>query len=207
MAFKKAELVKSPEGIAVYPWLNKPDTKFNPDGEYRTKLRIPAEEAQGFITKLMAIYEANVAEQTKIAKKKVKAANLPWAETFDEEGNEDGFIEFSFKRKAKVTMKDGSQFESKVALFDSANNPLPADVSVYGGSTIVIAAEVVPYYTATVGAGITLRLKAVQVKKLVQGGGNGGASSFGFDADEDGYKAPAKETFEDAANSVSEEDF
>ena len=23
----------TPVGTAVYPWLNKPDTKFNPDGE------------------------------------------------------------------------------------------------------------------------------------------------------------------------------
>lgn len=30
----------SPLGVAVYPYLHKPDVKFNKDGEYKTTLRI-----------------------------------------------------------------------------------------------------------------------------------------------------------------------
>lgn len=201
---KKYEIIKTPAGTAVWPKLTKPDTKFNADGVFSTKLRIPAEEAQGLIQKLNEIHQANLSEQTKIAKKKVKEAALPWVEVLDEDGNETGDLEFNFKRVAKVTTKDGKKFDVKIPLFDSQNQPLE-DVDVWGGSTIVIAAEVVPYYTAMVGAGLSLRLKAVQVKKLVQGGAGGNAEAFGFESEDGGYVAPKKQTF-DAATEDDPED-
>jgi len=61
----------------------------------------------------------------------------------------------------------------------------------------------VPYYTAMAGAGVSLRLRAVQVVKLVQGG-SGDASGFGFDEIKDGYVAEKKEVADEV--SVQEEE-
>ena len=36
----------TPKGVAKYPWLTKADTKFNPDGVYKTDLLISSEEAE-----------------------------------------------------------------------------------------------------------------------------------------------------------------
>ena len=57
------------------------------------------------------------------------------------------------------------------------------------------------------GAGVSLRLKAVQIINLVEGGG-ASASNYGFDATE-GYVAPKVEKFEEeeAVYESEEEDF
>jgi len=67
-----------------------------------------------------------------------------------------------------------------------------------------VSAELIPYYTAMAGAGVSLRLRAVQITKLVEGG-SGNAKGYGF-GEEDGYKL---ETFENVSSdeTVSEEDF
>jgi len=46
---KKAERFVSPKGIASYPYLTNPDTKFNPDGEYKVSLIVAGDEASKII--------------------------------------------------------------------------------------------------------------------------------------------------------------
>ena len=45
MARAKAERFTSPKGIAVWPRLNEPDTKFKATGEFSTKLAYEADDA------------------------------------------------------------------------------------------------------------------------------------------------------------------
>jgi hypothetical protein len=40
-------------GEAIYPHLNRPDVKFNENGEYKVNLKIPEDKAKGMI----ALYE------------------------------------------------------------------------------------------------------------------------------------------------------
>jgi len=51
---------------------------------------------------------------------------------------------------------------------------------------VKVAFQLNPFYTAQIGAGIGLRLKAVQVIDLIEPQG-GSASSYGF-GEEDGYE-------------------
>lgn len=173
----------TPAGIFQYPYLNKPDTKFNPDGEYKLKLEVPADQASDLVAFLDEQHEAAVAKAKKEnAGKKIKEGNQPY------EVNEDtGKVVVSFKLKAKVTPKNGDPFEQRPALFDAKGKPL-SDVNIGGGTKGKIAYEVVPYYTAIAGAGISLRLKAAQVIDLKQFSGGAGADAFGF-GEEDGYEA------------------
>jgi len=53
MADNKRDTIRfiTPRGIAIYPKLHKPDTKFKPQGEYSVKLRLAADAAPYYIGK------------------------------------------------------------------------------------------------------------------------------------------------------------
>ena len=182
---KKAERFVSPKGTASYPYLTKPDTKFNPDGEYKVSLIVASDAASKVIDFLTEQHNAAVAKAKKeSAGKRVKEGDLPFIE------NDDGTVTFKFKLKAKVTPKNGAPFEQKPVLFDAKGKPLVGELKVGGGSTIKVSYEVVPYYTAIAGAGISLRLKAVQIIELKEYSGGSTADSYGFD-EEEGFEADA----------------
>ena len=44
--------IVSPRGIAVYPWLNRPDTKFSQMGTFKVTLKVAAEDAAPLIRKI-----------------------------------------------------------------------------------------------------------------------------------------------------------
>lgn len=174
----------TPAGIAQYPYLTKPDTKFNPDGEYKISLEIPGAAAQDIVTFLDEQFAASVAKAKKEnAGKKIKEGDVPYS--IDEDS---GKVTVRFKLKAKVTPKQGDPFEQRPAIFDAKGKPMGADAKIGGGSKVKVAYELVPYYTAIAGAGVSLRLKAVQVIDLVEFSGGASADAFGF-GEEEGYEA------------------
>lgn len=182
---QKRERITTPVGVFVYPKLNKPDTKFNADGVYSVKVRYTAGEAAPLLAQLQSLADAAYVESCKSEKKaKLKRADLPIAVEVDKDGNETGNYLLNAKLKAKFTARDGSVIEMRPIVYDAHRNICTKEV--WGGSTGKLSLEVVPYFTATVGAGISLRLKAVQVISLVAAGQGGSAESFGFDK-EDGY--------------------
>ena len=186
---KKAERFVPPKGIASYPYLTNPDTKFNPDGEYKVSLIVAGDAASKAIDFLTEQHEVAVAKAKKEnAGKRVKESELPFIE------NEDGTVTFKFKLKAKVTPKKGDTFEQKPALFDAKGKPLTGDPKVGGGSVVKVSYEVVPYYTAIAGAGVSLRLKAVQIIELKDYSGGGNAESYGF-GEEEGFEADNAQPF------------
>lgn len=176
----------TPAGIAQYPYLTKPDTKFNPDGEYKLKLEIPGDEAQALVTFLDEQVEASLAKAKKDpdnAGKRIKSGEPPYV--IDENT---GKVIVSFKLKAIVRPKKGEPFTQKPALFDAKGKPLGVDAKIGGGSKVKIAYEVVPFFTALVGASVSLRMKAVQVIDLREFSGGAGADAYGF-GEEEGYEA------------------
>lgn len=198
-------------GEAVFPHLVEPDYEYVTEGSYHTKLKLPA-DSQVFTAKgeslgslaewLEAMHAASVEKAKKDPKnegKKIKAADLPLEEL------EDGSIQINVKLKASGVKRDTKEpFYQKPAFFDAKGKPFTPD-RLWGGSKIKVAFECNPFYTRTVGAGISLRLKAVQVIELNAGSSDGG--SFGF-GEEDGFEAedtPAEENgFGD--NQMSDDD-
>lgn len=164
--------INTPVVTAVYPHLTEPDTKFDPEGVYRTKFSLPADEAADLIAKLEGIRDAFAEEQDAKIRKTYTIADVCEVE-LDDEGDETGNVIFTAKMKAKVTTKAGKTFEQAPALFDSANNRLETDgLKLWGGSKLRINADVVPYAMASSKQiGVSLRLKAVQIVELVSGGG------------------------------------
>jgi hypothetical protein len=118
---------------------------------------------------------------------------------FDREtGDDTGNVEFKFKLKAKVQKRDGTYYEQQPAVLDSKKVPMTNDILIGNGSRVKVAFEPIPYVMAsTKKAGVSLRLKAVQVIDLVEYG-NSAASVFD---EEDGFVAPPAT---EAANSTEE---
>lgn len=189
MATKKVERVTTPKGVAKYPWLKKPDTRFNPNGVFQVKLIIEQNEAAPLCELLDARAQAAYDKAVEDAKtpqiKKAIKLNAPYAPEFDAEGNETGRVEFRFKTNATADIK-GETVNFAPKCFDAKGKEMPMP-NVYGGSEIKVNFTPAPYYNAaTKTAGVSLRMNAVQVIKLVTGGG-GDASSFGF-AEEEGFE-------------------
>lgn len=158
---KKKQFI-SPKGTAAYAWITKADTKFNPEGVFKTNLVVDAKAAAPFIE---AIREAYVEDQ---GAKKLSKANL----SYDE--NEDGTVSFKFK----------SQHKPKI--FDSKGKPVVGDPKIGNGSVVKISGGFGPYDKGA-NCGCTLYLNAVQIIDLVEWAGSGGfgEEEGGFVADED----------------------
>lgn len=201
----KQEKFTTPKGVAVYPRLTEPDTKFNAAGVFSVKLRLSEEDAQPFIDRIEALakekFEAEKAElmkgdgKAKAKAKSLKYADKPYKAAVDDNGDETGEIEINFKMNHKVTIK-GKETLLYPKIFDAAGKELKPAPAIWGGSVIKVAGQFNPFST-TVGVGVSLRLSAVQVLELVSSGG-GNAESFGFGAEEGGFVAEANTSTSDS---------
>lgn len=133
----------TPKGIAQYPWLTKPDTKFSEEGVYKVSLAIPEAEAKPFAKVIQDMFVAEYGQA------KLPKAHMPFKK--DENGN----IVFSFKSKMKPR------------LYDAAGKPIKEDVSVGGGSTLKVSGAFGPYNKGA-NTGVALYLNAVQIINLVE---------------------------------------
>jgi hypothetical protein len=184
----KDNTITTPKGIAKYPWLSKPDTKFSEEGEYKVNVILTKEEAAPLVDKINGIFAENVKEETKKAKgKEVKTSNPPYMDELDDDGKSTGNVILKFKSKAAYPP----------AIFDSKGTKME-ESNIWGGSEIRVNGYAAPYFTSMVGAGVALRLRAVQVIQYVEGAQ--GASGFGFEEEDEGFvqeaSTPAPETFE-----------
>lgn len=191
---KKKVLVVTPTGLAVWPHLHSPDTKFDKDGVYRVQLAYDAEskEATTLVKQIDAWVEKAIAEENKAlveGGKKAKAvssfkrADLPYKMELNDEGEETGRMLFNFKLKAKGKTREGEVFERRVALYLSSGAPLPKDKKIGGGSKVQVSYEPNPFYTGGLGAGVSLRMEAVMVHELVEWAQRD-AAGYGFDVDD-----------------------
>jgi len=197
--------VVSPVGVSQYAWLTTPDTRFDETGHYKTNLIINAKQAQSLKTQIDAEIKKSVALAKEKAKgKAIKEAPRPYDDEMID-GKASGNVIFKFKTKAKIIAKDGKVIPNRVALFDSAGKPM-IDANVWSGSEMKVSAELIPYYTAMAGAGVSMRLRAVQVTKLVEGGSSN-AKGYGFEKVKDGYEQPEAVAVEENVSQETSADF
>ena len=180
-------------GEAIYPHLNKPDVRFSEAGEFKVTLKVAKSDA----TAMLKLYNSAIEDALKLAEqnhkgKGIKNAPKPFTE-------EDKFVFFKFKMKATgVNQKTKEKFSQRPQLFDAKKNPIPLSTIIWGGSKMRVAFNLVPYYTPMLGAGITARLKAVQVIELVEG------KDSNLFSKEDGYEATPEPKAEVISNETSE---
>lgn len=190
---KKLKKLTSPVGTAIYPHLSTPDTKFNEDGEYRVNLRLSEDDAKPLLKELHSILKEHVEDVKKEkGKSKVKIQDLPYNEV-ETEGSPTGEVDVKFKLKAVAGSSD-NRWEQRPALFNNKGERMdPQEVNVGSGSSLKIGFEVFPYYTGSIGAGLSLRMKAVQVLDLVEYGGNE-FDNFDFQVKESAVEEAEAET-------------
>ena len=191
--------IVSPFGVAKYPKLSEPDTRFKEDGEYSVKLLLdPNDQAtQNFTASLDDLFSRNLAfhqaqrdqEMRQKGKdpakaKKIEGATKGWRDDADPDTGElTGSIEVSAKLAAVGrSQKTGKTWENRPVVIDSSKQVIHVDVG--GGSVIRFSAQAYGWFTPQLGAGVSLRLKTVQVKELKTWGGD---PVEGFDVVEDGF--------------------
>lgn len=183
----KGTLMLLPKGPAVYPALNRPDTKFDELGAYKADVAVSADEAKDIIAALQKVAKAHM------GKALPKASNSCWYVETDDEGEETGRIVFKCRVKNR-TRKDGKLWDRRPMVIDAKKNEMPTDVNVWGGSVIRVQVEIYEW-NAGGKKGISLQPVVVQVIKLVSGSGPD-LSAFG---EEDGYEVEDDDTAADTA--------
>ncbi len=177
----------TPKGVAYYPYISAPDTKFDEEGHYKVNLCVPKEEAQP----IMELIKGELVEGIKALKKakpnaKIKQAPLPFEDEVDENEENTGNVIIKFKSKAAY----------KPAIFDSKGTPMMRS-NIYAGSLLKVNGSISFYNSPAVGAGVTLRLRAVQVIEYVEGAV--GATKFGFE-EETGFTIDDQEEVEETTS-------
>lgn len=192
----------TPKGLAQYPSIKTPDTKFNPEGDYKVNLVMEDDEkTNALVSKLEAILEDFYENDDNVKQAISKGRKVVTQDIYEKD--EEGRIVMKFKQKAVITKKDGSKIPVKIRQFDSKGKPI--DVNIGRDSVIKVSFTANPYYMpSTRTCGLSLRLLAVQVISLNEFG-DASASSYGFE-EEEGYNGEEPEdsskSFEDIDNDV-----
>jgi hypothetical protein len=195
MANKKKERIMSPRGVAHYPWVKTPDTKFKPKGEYKCGIVLNKADSdtQALITKLEgerdAIVEAIkggtfmwMGDTVKLKPYQIQQLNVHpvYKDILDDEtGQPTGDIIVTAKQNAVYGKND--EYKANITVVNSKGTP-DANLNVFGGDTIKMLFTVSGFWNAKDQlAGLTVRLVAVQV--IESNGGSGGDYGFGDEGD------------------------
>jgi len=188
---KPKYITKTLRGIARYPHLVKPDTKFKADGEYKVDLIVPHDQAEPMIKFLQEYYEEQFEEKSaELLEEKDREAikqPMPWSREKDDEGEPTGNIIFKIRKNGVRNLKDGGTEPVKIPLQDSLGRSVNKKVKrLYGGSDLNVAFNPSVWVNPKGEVGLKLYIVAVQIVKLVQ---EGSGFSFGAIEDEDGFSA------------------
>lgn len=197
----------TPQGVALWPKLAEPDCTFKEEGVYEVTLVLPAEEAQPLVDKAEAHLALFIKEQSALLGKKNLSRSQHWPikDDIDKDTEEPtGNKKITFKMKASTVSKTGKKLEFTPAVFDKFGKPTDPDFG--NGSLIRVNFEVRPYYTPSLGAGISFQLVAVQVLEVRGRSKVGSAQDCGFDV-ADPETTEAESAGFDAAPPVDGGDF
>lgn len=201
---------RTPRGIAVYPRLTSPDTKYNAHGTYTAKIKLTIAAAQPLIKQLQEVAKGHIGKPLPLKK------NPCWfyekvtdEDTGDE--TETGFVIFNMSAKNRL-VKDKQSGEMKLwdrkpKLF-SASGKVVNKANVGGGSEYAVTFEI---YCGKDNDGnpiMALQPTAVQIYKLVEfvsGQGDVDPSQYGIEAEEGGYEPDEDEGTDSGSDDSQDE--
>ncbi len=168
----------TPKGVLSWPYVAKPDTRYNPEGVYKTSLVLQAEDA----APLMELCKTQFVEeygQAKLAK-----ANMPF-----EVNEESGEVTFKFKSKRQPTV------------YDAKGKVIKKVPQISSGTIAKVATAINPYATG-INVGVSLYLNDIQVLELVEyGGGAKFAAEDGYEYEEDDTSSVKEPSLGEATDS------
>jgi|TARA_R110002096_G_scaffold183236_6_gene361224 hypothetical protein len=160
----KLKRVVTPEGVAHYPWLKDPDTKFVKEGEFSCNIFLDMDKAKGLMKSIDDCIQERVEVEMKDSGKKKFKTVRPYLIGGSEEDTNDvvptGQVLFKIKQKAEI---QGTPW--KPVIYDAEGNIIN-DLLIYGGSKVEVACTLYPWYVSSTGVGVTLKLVAVKVVEL-----------------------------------------
>jgi len=168
-----------------FPKLVEPETKFDPAGHFKVMGVMDTEVGADIADRLDALlnlHKQGLKQQAPT--QSFKLADLPFG--YEEVDGKPCFV-VKTKMKASGMDRDGRRWTAAPALFDAKGQPIRDRESLknmWSGTTGRIGFDACPFFNPAIGAGITLRLRAVQVIDLVESGGD--AASYGF-GEEQGF--------------------
>jgi hypothetical protein len=151
----------TPIGIIENSKIHQPNTKFEPEGTYSLKLRLSGNEAKEFakFLNIKIIESIEDAELSNIGAT-VKQANFPYA--WDKKD-----LLINFRMKASGFYKDGVAWARKPTVFNSNLSPLEITTEIGIGSKVVVSYTTEPFFKLLIGAGVSMRLEAIQIIQFV----------------------------------------
>lgn len=193
----KSKYPVTPKGELLWAHLTTPDTTFKAEGQYHVKLILRGEQADELKS---SIDQAHAAWKSSNSGKSFKEY-MPYQPNKDKDGVEDG-MQFHFKMKASGTnSKTGEKYTQKPIIVGPDKRPVPSTVKIGNGSVAKIAYELAPYAQMS-SLGVQLRLRGVQVLKLIEYLEEGGD----FFDEEEGYELNLNESTEETEDSFEEEE-
>jgi|TARA_R110000764_G_scaffold7176_1_gene25846 hypothetical protein len=177
---KQPPVFLSPKGRTEWLKCFKADTKFDIDGVFGGKLIIDNNDATDLMKELDVLFEKAIdaaVEETGKTRDKIRTTD-PY-----EVNQETGDVSLKFKLKAKVTTKSGDVFSQKPIVVDAKRQPITKEIPLWNGSLVRVGYQVIPYYTSLAGAGLSLRMKSVQILEAIEGA-NEATTIF---SEEEGY--------------------
>lgn len=162
---EQSTLRTSPYGMAVFPRLNMPDKKHSSAGVYHTRIRFRTEEAAPLIAMIddacnLSLTLAKRSARTDRIAERMRLAAPPYVLSDDGSGD----VEIKFRRKAIALSRSGRPEKQHPFIF-TASGQNNQKLEIRHGDTIRVSSYMVPYFTGAAGAGITLDLRSVQVKR------------------------------------------
>lgn len=208
---KQKKFYVSPRGkVAPYAWLNKADTKFKTQGEYKVNLIVPEAEGQKLADAIQAAHDRNYEVSKKDAKfkgKRLIEAELPYF--YDEE---EGSFVFKFKCNASyIDKKDQETKQIVLRCVDSQGERMPKVPAIGAGSSIKVRFSMLPFAAAGgIGAGIKLQMDSLMLIELVEfsaGGAGGKDENWGDEVEEGGFRKEQADHFNDEAEDEGEDEY
>lgn len=184
-------------GLAQYPHLNKPDSKFNPDNPmFKTGLLLSGDDALNMKARVdeaaeaayAAFFEEGDGKAIPMGKRKEYTVYRPYEEvTDDNTGDPTGDIVFDFKQNANIKLRDGTVKRVEIGIYDAKGEPVK-DVLVRHGSEVRINYSMRPIPMKSLKQiGVRLDFGRVQVRKWAEGSAGGFGAVDGDEAPEGGH--------------------
>lgn len=182
----------TPIGNVQYAWIkneeiiHKSDGSVESTGKYSITVGFTEEETQQFITEINKVWEEFLNEKLQNKEFNLAKHSMPIREI-------NGKTYFVFRKNTIAKTKDdGQPVKLYVPIFDSDNKNCTNKVAGLGrDSQVKVSFSYYPFYMSANTYGVSLRLHAIQLIKLVPITSDGG--KYGFDTVANGFVAQATE--------------
>lgn len=183
----------TPEGLAQYAFLSKPEVWDGKEVGYTITLRMNDKDTQDFLDKLNGILE------------KAKENGKKWRKEpfMGIHQDAEGHTVFKFKANSTVKTRGGETIKRTIPVVDSKCKPMTV-ASLGNGTVVRVAYSLSPYWVSSAVNGIGLYLRAVQVVKYVP---YTPKKDFGFTVVEDGYDSSSEEAPEEEFVDIDNAEF